>query len=222
MSAVHDPRSLTLASVPELQAARLLECIRATDADARAAAEWDADAQVSAVLRAARSEAHARVRQAAREKRERVAERCRKATAEAETRDRTSSFALDREFVARAVAALPGALALRWNDPAARGAWCAAAARLAAARLVSREWRVELDTGAGAAERAAIETCAAAAGARLAWASSSVPGLRIVAGGVAVDATVDGLLTDRAVVESLLLAALDVPAASTPAHGGAP
>jgi hypothetical protein len=197
------------ARLVDVQAAWLVEHVRAKAHEARATLEWDADAQVDAILRAARAEAHARIRAAARAKRERVAERCRKAAAEAETRDRTSEFAIARQFVARALETLPAALGERWRDPEARVRWCTAAIQLASRRLVARNWRIEVDAQLDPAERDVLATCVAAAGARVAWVDADGVGLRIDGGGVTVDATVPGLLADRAGVESLLLAALD-------------
>jgi hypothetical protein len=213
------PRLDVVDGLADLQAARLLERVRAALADARARAEWDADAQVEAILQAARRDARARLRSAARAKRERIAERCRKAAAEAETRDRTGEFAVAREFVARAAAALPLALERRWADPPSRARWCAAAVDLAARRLVAREWTVELDAPDDAV-REALEARAAAAGARISWSAAEATGLRIRAGGATVDATVGGLLADRAAIASRLLAALE--SARRPTTGGAP
>lgn len=209
-----------MSAVLDLQARTLLGRVHATVGESIATAEWDADAQLRDILRAARTDAHARVRAAARAKRERVAEHCRKAQAAAETRDRTSSFEVERALAARALAALPAALARRWSTPATRHPWCVAAADLAARRLVAKEWSVVAGADLHASEREAITARAAAAGARVSFGDartdlgaaalpvSTAAGLRIAAGGVTIDATPDGLLADRAAVESLVLAAL--------------
>lgn len=205
-----------MSGVLDLQSRTLLERVRATAAEAIAAAEWDCDAQIEALGRAARTEAHARVRAAARAKRERIAERCRKAVAEAETRERTSAFEVERELARRALAALPAALETRWRDPAARRAWCVAAAAIASRSFVAREWSATLATGATDDDRAKLRAAADARGAALRFDTEAPPraGLRLSAGGVTVDATPDGLLADRATVESLVLAALPSRGAS--------
>jgi hypothetical protein len=198
-----------MSGVLELQQQALLERVRTLAAETISAAEWDADAQIEEARRAARTEAHAQVRSAARAKRERVAERCRKAVAEAETRDRTRAFEVERELATRAVAALPAALTARWRDPTARLAWCSAAAALAARRFVARGWSVALAPGATDADRDAIVRAAIACGATVEFGpvAGAAAGLTFSAGGVTVDATPDGLLADRASVESLVLAA---------------
>jgi hypothetical protein len=195
--------------VLELQSRTLLERVRAIAARAIATIEWDTSAQVETLRRAARTEAHAQVRAAVRAKRERVAEHCRKALAEAETRERTGTFAVERELAAHALAALPAALHARWRDGDARRAWCAAAAAVAARSLVALEWEATLAAGATEADLEPLRAAAGARGARLRVQTSGSPpaGLRIAAGGVTVDATPDGLLADRAGVESRVLAA---------------
>jgi hypothetical protein len=202
------PKAGSPTGVLDLQQQALLERVRATAAETVAAVEWDTDAQVETLRRDARSEAHAQVRAAARAKRERVAASCRRAMAEAETRDRTRAFEREHDLATRALSALPAALADRWHDPAARLAWCRAAAAVAARRLVARDWSVALAPGAADADREAITQAAVACGAAVCFApATDVPaGLRLAAGAVTVDATPDGLLADRATVESLVLA----------------
>jgi hypothetical protein len=197
-----------MSRVLELQQQALLERVRATASAMIAATEWDTDAQVEALRRGARTEAHAQVRAAARAKRERIAESCRKAAAEAETRDRTRAFEVERELATRALAALPAALATRWRDPATRLAWCSAAAAVAARRVVARDWSAGLASGATDADREAITRTATACGATVRFdpAACALAGLKLSAGGVTVDATPEGLLADRASVESLVLA----------------
>jgi hypothetical protein len=197
-----------MSGVLELQQQALLERVRATASAMIAAAEWDTDAQIETLRRGARTEAHAQVRAAARAKRERIAESCRRAAAAAETRDRTCAFEVERELATRALAALPAALGTRWRDPAARIAWCVAAAAVAARRFVARDWSVGVASGATDADREAITRAAVACGAtaRFDLEVSPPAGLKLAAGGATVDATPEGLLADRASVESLVLA----------------
>ncbi len=207
-----DAPAIAGAGVTGLQARTLLDRVRATAAEAIAAAEWDCDAQVEALRRGARTAAHAQVRAAARAKRERVAERCRKALAEAETRERTSAFELERGLLDRALAALPAALESRWQDAAARRRWCAAAAATAARSLVAAEWVASLAPAATDDDLAAVRDAASTREASVHFETDAAlrAGLRLSAGGVTVDATPGGLLADRAIVESLLLAELSL------------
>jgi hypothetical protein len=197
-----------MSSVLELQQRALLERVRSTASEAIAADQWDTDARIEALRRAARTDAHAQVRAAARAKRVRIAESCRKAAAEAETRDRTRAFGVERALATQALAALPTAFATRWRDPATRLAWCAAAAAAAARWFVARDWSVVLAPGATDADREAITRAAVACGAvvRFDLQAGAGAGLTLSAGGVTVDATPEGLLADRAGVESLVLA----------------
>ena len=154
--------------------------------------------------------ARAVVRAAARAKRERVAERCRQARAASETRDRSSSFAKDGELTRRARLALPSAIERRWRDPATRREWCRAALAVASRRLVGRDWTSAVAMEVSTAERDELVATAAGLGASLTWSAEAPPalGLRIVAGGACVDATLDGLLADAAAVEARVLAVL--------------
>lgn len=193
--------------VRSLQVTSLLARLREEAESVAAGVDWDADAEVDAILGAARRDARARVRAAAREQRRAVAERVRAARAAAGTRERAAGFERDGALLAAGLAALPGALDARWRDPAARRKWCAATARLAARRLVARDWTATPGRDLDAADRAEVEAVARAAGATLAWAPGVATGGLVVAGGGArVDATCEGLLADRAAVGALLLA----------------
>jgi hypothetical protein len=165
--------------------------------------------QVEALRADAHREARRLLRAATRDKRERVRERCRQALAELDAARRRRAFDAERRLIDTALALLPGALERRWADPTARRAWCAQALRLAAARLVERDWRIALATDASADERAALKAAAAAAGARAEFAPRAPrAGLAVSAGPSLVDATVPALLADRAAIAARLLALL--------------
>lgn len=191
------------------QVEALLERVRRHRDAECAAAHWDAERQVAALLADARRTAHACVRAAAREKRERVAERCRKAAAAAETAGRGATFVQDRELLACAAEALPPALAARWRDPVARGAWARAALQLAARRLVGREWRIVAARGLDDLERHALVEYARELGVRATFGDDDgVAGLVVSTPGASLDATPRGLLADARAIEARVLAEL--------------
>jgi hypothetical protein len=155
----------------------------------------------------ARREARRLLHAASRDKRERVRERCQQALAELDARRRRRDFGLERELIDAALAAMPAALERRWHDAPGRRAWCANAVAVAAARLVARDWQVALAAGTSAEECAALAATAATHGARIEFGPSAQrAGLTVGAGSSVVDATIAGLLGDRAGIASRLLA----------------
>lgn len=198
-----------MSTLLELQVQSLLERVRRQRDAECAAATWDAERQVATLLADAKRLARERVRAAAREKRERVAERCRKAAAAAETAGRAAAFVHERELLARAAESLPAALVARWRDPAARLAWARAALRLAARRLVGREWRIAAAPGFAPDERDALLGFARELGAHAVFdADAGEAGLVVRTPGASLDATPRGLLADAQAVAARVLAAL--------------
>ena len=165
--------------------------------------------EVSVIAGAARQDARRRMRAAVAEKRERVAERCRQALAELDAARRRAGFEADRRAVEEALAELPRVLEARWQDPGTRRSWWVGALRVATLRLVGRDWHIQCGPGPPDPERAEITAAARSLGAtveRLAPAAAA--GIRIIAGVSVVDATVPGLLADRAAVAARFLATL--------------
>jgi hypothetical protein len=191
----------------ELQVAALLGRVHRVRDERIAELRASAAAQRQALARETRREARRLLHAATRDKRERVRERCRQALAELDARRRRHDFDRERELIDAALAALPAALERRWHDEPGRRAWCANAVAVAAARLVARDWQVALADGPSAEERAALAATAAEHGARIEFAPSAQrAGLAIGAGSSVVDATIAGLLGDRAGIASRLLA----------------
>jgi hypothetical protein len=165
--------------------------------------------QLATLASGARAEARRLLRAAAHDKRERVRERAREALAEVEAQRRRSGFGVERRLIDEALAALPAALERRWRDAALRRAWWLGAVRVAAARLVARDWQVAIAGPLDEPERAALAAAAATCGARVAFtASAARAGLAISAGASVVDATPAGLLADRSAIAARLLALL--------------
>ncbi|HEX4884261.1 MAG TPA: hypothetical protein VFX05_08995 [Casimicrobiaceae bacterium] len=181
--------------------------------------EDDARQRIEAALGAAREdaarvrrEAHASARTAVREayadERHRHRERVAAAQAASETRRRLAQQALNAALVAAGLAALPAALRQRWNDEPARRAWIDDTFAQARTSLPAAAWQVTHPVAWAGAERDALR-------ARIVDATGIAPafvaapaidvGLAIEARGTRVDATLAGLLADRARLGARLL-----------------
>jgi hypothetical protein len=172
----------------------------------------DALGQARDILRSARKEARANVREAVALERKHGEQALRQAQAsallEARQRDQQETRVLLQEMWT----AIPGALESRWADPVRRKSWVQAAVRQAQALLGGRAWRVE--HGAGWSQDQLGELMALVAGDK-GGPVHEVPrvcdpeiraGIRINAEGACLDATTAGLLASRAQVESEFLA----------------
>jgi hypothetical protein len=149
--------------------------------------------------REARHEARARLHAAVAEKRRRVAERCRAVEIEQQELLRSRDFERAAQLVAQALAALPDALATRWQNPDTRRAWCSHAIEAASRVLTGREWNIEISSAVGARERNQLESDIAAFGARVVRWRDDLPaiGLRIGQDTTWIDGTAERLLRDR-------------------------
>lgn len=191
-----------------------------------------AHAQARSVLRSARIEGRQRVHTTIGEARQRLAAEIGAAQARLATERRLAEQRRAVDVLRQAWAALGEALRERWRDPAARALWLDAhlaralrvlprQGRLAAREaLVSSEggrapgegdggtWRIEFAADWPPVEREAFAARLAAAGvAAVEWNAQEniAGGVRIRAGNNVVDATIDGLLADRAALEGRLL-----------------
>jgi hypothetical protein len=197
MTAGIEPNVAALLALVEDDAARRIDAALAT-----------AHEEAARVRREAHAAARASVRVAYVDERHRHRERVRAAEAARDTRLRLAAQALDAVTVAAGLAALPDALRARWRDDAARCAWIDDAFAQARAALPAGAWRVLHPVDWPTAERAALASrIVAAAGSPPAF--EAVPGLdaglALEARGTRVDATVAGLLADRARLGARLL-----------------
>jgi hypothetical protein len=187
-----------------------------------------ARSQARGLLRAARSEGRQRVRTTIGEARQRLASEVGAAQARLATERRLVEQRRTVRLLQQAWAALREALRKRWRDAPTRARWLDAHLARALRALPADRWRIEFAAGWAEDEREAFATRLAAAGvAAVTWqARDDIDGgVRIRAGNNVVDATIDGLLSDRAAIEGRLLDLLqeDSPAAApAPAAGGAP
>ena len=168
----------------------------------------EAEAQARDILRRARSEARLRVRQAVAESRREDENAIARRRAAIDTRARRARQQTLRQLLDAAWERLPGVLAERWKDGAAREEWVRATCRQALGSLLRLE-RVQVE-----AEPAALRSIEPAARAGLQGVATVEfvgvdglgAGLRLRAADACLDATVPGLLAARDRVAAELLA----------------
>jgi hypothetical protein len=186
--------------------------------------------QARGLLRSARAEGRRRVYTTISEARQRLAAEVGAAQARLATERRLAEQHHAVLVLQEAWSALREALRTRWRDPEARRKWLDAHLVRALVALPHEHWQVEFAAGWPQAEREAFAARIAAAGvADASWlAREDIDGgVRIRAGNNVVDATIDGLLADRATLEGRLLDLLqqvippgevDLAVQSLPAH----
>ena len=178
--------------------------------------------QARALLRNARAAGRQRVHTTIAEARQRLAGEVGAAQARLATERR---LVLQRRAVLvlqQAWAALREALRARWRDGNARRQWLDAHLARALRVLPREQWQVEFAAGWPPEERESLAARIAAAGVALAtWqAREDIDGgVRIRAGNNVVDATIDGLLADRALLEGSLLDLLHEGSPAQPHEG---
>lgn len=168
----------------------------------------EAEAQSRDILRRARSEARTRVRQAVAESRREDENAIARRRAAIDTRARRARQQTLRQLLDAAWERLPGALASRWQDAAAREEWVRAACRQALRSLLHLErLHVEVEPAAvQAVEVAARAVLQGVVGVEFVAVDGLGAGLRIRSADACLDATIPGLLAARDRVAAELLA----------------
>lgn len=176
----------------------------------------EASQQAAAIRAQARDEARLRLREAFAQERTRAQSRVAAAQAEVHTLRRLHEQQQASAWLARAWLRLPQALQARWHDAAARQRWVAAALDEATRLLPRGGWRVVHAPGWPADDRlAALQALAQApdshTGAPVEVIEDATlnAGLRVLALGNVVDATLGGLTADRRAIGAQLLAAME-------------
>jgi len=175
--------------------------------------------QARALLRSARAEGRRRVRTTIGEARQRLAAEVGAAQARLATERRLTEQQRAVLLLEQAWSALYDALRQRWQDASARRVWCDAHLARALEALPHECWRIECAADWPAKEREAFAKRLGEAGITdVQWQPRTdiVGGLRIRAGNNRVDATIDGLLADRAGLEGRLLDELQADGIGTP------
>lgn len=187
----------------------LLEEDRRQQCDALIA---EAQARARSVLQQAQRDARARMRAAFAVERQHLDEQVKAATARLQAERRLSEQQRLAQLLERAWQMLPEALLERWQNPVRRKKWVAQAIDSAHRLLPHDMWALRVAPGWPAEER---DQALLAVAHRLGTmpdcseVTKLQAGLLIIANGIRLDATLDGLLADRTGIESRLLAYLE-------------
>jgi len=193
-TAPQDARDALLALIAEYRDRRCGEL--------REAAEQEARALLAEAHRVARGRVHEALEQARGEANHRLAA----AEAAFDTREREQLLALAAHTLRRAWPRLQAALRNRWLDAGARRDWIQAALDDALRLLPGREWQIMHPADWDRDEAAAwLQTHPEVRVSDWRATNDCAAGLRICAASACLDASLEGLLADRAVIESRLL-----------------
>ena len=164
--------------------------------------------KIEAIRRQAYRQARQRIRRAVADERERMRTEIGRVEAEVETELRRRGLRRAAQLVEAGRAGLDQVLQERWQDAAARANWSASLLDLCERVLLGRDWLLQCPADWPEAERqVAIDRARIRAGAALEIKDDPelTAGLRLHCGGVTVDMSVAGLLSDRAAIEGALL-----------------
>jgi len=166
-----------------------------------------ARAEAAAELRQAHAQARASMRRGFEEARERRAARIAAARAELATRERLAEQQKLLTLLDEAWPLLADELSRRWAEPESRSRWVAHTVELARSLLPPGPWRITYAPGWPEAERSSLAATLAVAPAFIAD-SSHRAGLSIARLASSIDATLEGLLGDRAEIGAQLFVEL--------------
>jgi hypothetical protein len=181
-----------------------------------------ARSQARSLLRNARAEGRQRVHTTIAEARQRLAGEVGAAQARLATERRLAEQRQAVLLLQQAWSALREGLRGRWRNAEARRQWLDAHLARALRVLPPARWQVEYAAGWAQAERESFAARIAAAGVtEVSWrAREDIDGgVRIRAGNNVVDATIEGLLADRAAIEGRLLDLLQAVSPAQPGPG---
>lgn len=167
-----------------------------------------ADAQAREIVRGALAEARRRVRTAIEEERARMAGELAAAEARLATERRLAAQRRAMQLLAQVGDRLRAALAARWRAADARARWATAHLSRAAQALPGGAWTIRCAPDWPVPERDAALRWLAARGVhevRIQPDAAIAAGFRVQAGHNVLDATLEGLLADRAAIEGQLL-----------------
>ena len=199
--------------VLDAQVAALLQRVRDHGASKCGELQDQTQAQVRDILRDGRKQARKNVDQAVAGERSRIEQCQRRTQAALAAAERTRTAHRMQQLLETMWQKLPGALQSRWTDPQQRRSWWQAALRQALPLLSGRDWSIEhgADFIPGECEtwlRQFVAGRSLTGPHSVAWRiDAEIPaGIRIRAGNACLDATIAGLLNDRAEIEALFLA----------------
>lgn len=196
----------------ERRAAKLLEVVAAYEREQCKGLLDAARAEARGIVGEAYATARQRLRTACEHERERLHAVVAAADARLATQRRLQHQRAARAALDEAWGRLRRALAARWQEPAARGMWVTRHLDEARAALPASGWEIRHPADWPADERARVAQALVESGigeARFASDESIRAGLAVRAGNNVLDATLEGLLADRAATEGRLLAHLE-------------
>lgn len=167
-----------------------------------------AAAEARAILKAAHAEARKRVRPAVEEASRRPADRLARAQAQRRTRERLDHQRSVKARLQQAWGLLRESLERLWLDPEGRRGWTERAALRAAEALPPGEWQIVHPAGWPEEEKRRTRQRLLERGVSVAAFTPDAlvrAGLRFASAHTVLDATLQGLVADRAAVEARLL-----------------
>jgi len=172
----------------------------------------DADGQAQAIIQEAFAKGRQRVHDVVHNERQRVQRRCREAEAQRQTARREHAHRVARALLDRTRERLIDRLRELWQDGGQRRFWLDRALETAVQRFPRQPWTATHGPDLEVTDREHIENTVAehtGQAVTLQADPAITAGVRLAAGQVILDATLEGLTRDRARLEARLLALIE-------------
>lgn len=165
--------------------------------------------QAKDIIKQAHTRVRARLHHHVTMLREKYIDRTSAAQARKQTLIRQQQQLANRDILNAAWPVLCESLRVLWNAPVTKQQWLEAAVSIASAKLLGRGWRIEHPADFGAEEQARLKHYLINIGektAELSIADDIEAGIRIIANETVIDATLEGILQQRSVIEAMIIA----------------
>lgn len=193
---------------PDTEALDYLLGVVETNRDKRCAELRDAAAQQrKAIIGQAHTTARTRMHRHVLALREKYRERTTAAHARNQALFRQRQNASDKVMLDVAWPMLRQAIESLWHEPATRRKWLTAVIREASSKLMKTEWHIEHADDLSEEDKRYLESAAAELGRNVILSASDDigAGIRIDVDGTIIDATLDGVLKQRTMIEAMLI-----------------
>ncbi len=167
-----------------------------------------AHSQASEIIKQAHSSVRARMQHHIQLLREKYSERVSAAEARNQTLIRQHRQLADMQCLATAWPMLREAIKALWDDPVSRQQWLDAAIRNASSKLLKHDWRVEHPHDLSDVEQKRLQQYCTNMGnctVELAACDDIEAGVRIMVDGTVIDATLEGLLQQKTIMQARLM-----------------
>jgi len=194
---------------PDTEALDYLLGVVETNRDKRCAELRDAAAQQrKAIIGQAHTTARTRMHHHVLTLREKYRERTTAAHSRNQALFRQRQNASDKAMLDVAWPMLRQAIESLWHEPATRRKWLTAVIREASSKLMKTDWHIEHAADLNEEDKNYLEAAAAELGRKVMLSvNDGIPaGIRIDVDGTVIDATLDGVLKQRMMVEAMLIA----------------